>query len=179
MGLDKLIDLFIQFLKFFQFTEIVNAWQTGIRLRFGKFQAVLKPGLHFYLPFYIDKILMDNTVTETMNVRPQSLTTKDRKAVVVSTVVTFRIEDIKAFLLEIENRNHAIEDCATGATAAYIMKHTYDELVEMDDVDNELAKVVRKAAKKYGVNVISVQLANFVLARSLRLFSSERLALPS
>jgi regulator of protease activity HflC (stomatin/prohibitin superfamily) len=171
---DKLVDLFIQFLKFFKFTAIIKAYQTGIRLRLGKFHAVLYPGLHFYLPFFIDEILQDNTVIETMRLKPQSVTTTDGTSVIASAVVTFRIEDIKAFFLEIENRNHAIEDVACGAMATFMMKHSWEELVAMEDINNELAKTVRRQAKKYGVDVITMQLVDFTKSPSVRVITGSQ-----
>lgn len=168
---DRLIDFIITFLKMFQFTAIVCAWQTGVRLRFGKFHATLPPGLHFYFPFYIDKILIDNTVVEMLPLKAQSLTTTDERSVVVSAIVTFIIEDIRKFFLEVENRNHAIEDCATGAVATFIMKHSWEELIAMESIENELAKPVRASAKKYGVKVLTVQLADFSPCPSVRVIS--------
>jgi regulator of protease activity HflC (stomatin/prohibitin superfamily) len=166
---DKLIDLILQFIKLFQFWVVLNPYKGGVRLRLGKFHNVLTPGFHWMLPFNIDAPLWDNVVTETMRTKPQSLTTKDGVAVVISSVVTFRIEDVKTFLLDVEGRNAVVEDSAYGATSAFIMKKTWDELCAMEDIGNELAKVVRRQAKKYGAEIISVQLVDFARCRSLRL----------
>lgn len=169
---DKLIDFLISIIKIFQFTMVVHAWQKGIRLRLGKFQAILHPGLHFYFPFWIDKILTENVATETMRVKPQSVTTKDGKSVVVSAVVTFRIEDIRTFLLDVEGRNNVVEDCTYGPIANYVMKRDWPELCALESLDNEFTKVVRRQAKKYGVDVLSVQIIDFVQCRPLHLITA-------
>jgi len=173
---DKLVDLLVQCIKIFQFTIVVHAWEYGVRLRLGKFHAVLSPGLHFYFPFWLDKVLIENVVTETRKVRPQSLTTKDGKAVVISAVVTFRIKDVRTFLLDIEGRNNVVEDCTYGPIANFIMKRQWDELVAMDSLDNELTKVVRRQASKYGIDIIAIQLVDFTLCRSVRLIGELGLA---
>jgi regulator of protease activity HflC (stomatin/prohibitin superfamily) len=169
---DKLIDLIIQFIKLFQFWTVLAQYKGGIRLRLGKFNKVLKPGFHWMLPFNIDTAIWDNVVIETMRLKPQSLTTKDGKSIVVSSVVTFDIEDVVKFMLEVEGRNAIIEDSGYGATSSFIMEHTWDELNAMKDIGYELAKVVRRQAKKYGANVITVQLVDFTLCRSIRLMTT-------
>jgi regulator of protease activity HflC (stomatin/prohibitin superfamily) len=166
---DKLVDLIIQFARLFQFWKVVAHWEAGVRIRFGKYQATLEPGFHWMIPFNIDRLISDNVVTETMRTKPQSLTTKDGVAVVISLVITFTITDIKTFLLDCEGRNAVVGDSAYGATAAFIMKKTYAELIEITDIGHELAKVVRQQAKKYGAAITSVQVVDFARCESLRL----------
>lgn len=169
---DKLIDVILQFIKLFQFWTVVRPYCYGVRVRLGKFHATLGPGFHWMIPFNVDVLYWDSVVTETMRTKPQSLTTKDGKEVVISSVVTFRIRDIKTFLLDVENRNAVVEDSAYGATSAFVMKKTYTELEAMEDIGHELAKVVRNQAKKYGAEIISVQLVDFASCRSLRLIQT-------
>lgn len=169
---DKLIDLIIQFIKLFQFWTVIQPWQAGLRLRMGKFNKVLTPGPHWMLPFNIDAIQSDAVVIETMRLKPQSLTTKDGKSIVISSVVTFDIEDIRKFVLEVEGRNTIIEDSGYGATSTFVREHTWEELSAMKDIGNELGKVVRRLCKRYGVNVITVQLVDFTQCRSIRLMTT-------
>ncbi len=169
---DKLIDLIVQFIKLFQFWAVVPTYQLGVRLRLGKFHAVLEPGAHLMFPFHIDMVYRDNVVVETMRVKPQSLTTKDGIGIVISSVVTFSIADIKVFLLEVEGRNNVVEDSSYGATSDFVMRHTWAELTAYQDIGNELSKVVRVQAKRYGVKIINVQLADFTRCRSLRLINN-------
>ena len=171
--LDRLVDLFLQFIKLFQFWVVIPPYRAGVRLRLGNFHAVLKNGFHFMIPFGVDDTLEDNVVIETMRVKPQSLTTKDGVSVVLSSVVTFTVEDIKTFLLEVEGRNNVVEDSSYGATADFIMKHSWAELTAFDNLGNELSKEVRKQAKRYGVRIVSVQLADFAKCPSIRLISQD------
>lgn len=166
---DKLVDLLIQFIKLFQFWEVLEPYQGGVRLRLGKFHTVLGPGLSWMIPLGVDKALTENVVTETLHIRPQSLTTRDGKQIVVSSIVTFHVDDIKVFLLEVEGRNDIIKDASCGVVSEFVMKHTWRELNDFADVGNELAKAVRRKAKAYGVNIHSVQLADFTETRSFRL----------
>jgi regulator of protease activity HflC (stomatin/prohibitin superfamily) len=169
---DRLIDFIIQFARIFQFATVVEAYQRGVKLRLGKYVKDVGPGIHFYIPFWIEKILTEDVVTETRRIKPQSLTTKDDRSVVLSAVITFSISDVKVFLLEVEGRNNVVEDASTGAISEFIMKRTWGELVALN-ISNELSKIVRQQAKKYGVNIINVQLADFTVCPSLRLLQSQ------
>lgn len=169
---DKLIDKIIEFIGLFQFWIVLEPYQGGVRIRLGKWIKVLTPGPHLILPFGIDNCIYENVVVETMRLKPQSLTTKDGKSVVVSSVVTFTIEDVLKFLLEVEGRNAIIEDSGYGATSNFILHKTWQELNAMDDIGNELAKVIRRQCKLYGVKVSTVQVVDFTQCRSIRLMTT-------
>ena len=165
---DKLVDLLVSSIRLFQFWTVIPAYASGVVLRFGKFNRLADPGLHWILPFYMEEVLSCNVVPETMVVGPQSLTTKDGVSVVISTVVTFSISDVKVFLLEIEGAGQVIEDSAYGIVSRQIVARTWTELTQID-LPAELTKAVRRQAKRYGVDVLSVQLADFTRSRSYRL----------
>lgn len=166
---DRLVDFIIQFLDLFRFFTVVPCYAGGVMLRLGKFNRMLLPGFHWKWPFRIEEALSTNVVPETMPVGPQSLTTKDGTSVVISTVVTFSIVDVKTFLLGIEGAGQVIEDATYGIVAQFVMSHGWEELREGLDMANELTKAVRRHAKKYGVDVLTVQIADFTRSRSYRL----------
>lgn len=169
--IDRLVDFIISILYLFRFYTILAPYQKGVKIRFGKFNKALEPGPVFFLPFKLDQVLIENAVTETLNTSPQSLTTKDGVGVVISSVVTFNIEDIKTFLLCVEGRNNVVEDCTYGAISSFILSRTWPELQTMD-LANEISKVVRRSAKKYGVEIVSVQLSDFSRCKSIRLLGT-------
>ncbi len=172
--LDKLVDLFVTFVNLFFFCEIIEPYQSGIRVTLGRPGAVVGPGLRFHWPFKVGHILVENVVLETKRVGPQSLTTlpddqhPDGRHLVISTVVSFRIFDVKAFLLEIEGRAQFIEDISYGSMSKLVMSRTWAQLLETD-VANELSKTLRADAKKFGVEIARVQIADFTQCQSFRL----------
>jgi regulator of protease activity HflC (stomatin/prohibitin superfamily) len=169
--IDRLVDLLIQAIRLFQFFTVVTDYERGVFLRFGRFHRLAQPGFHWMLPFNAEALLYTNVVPETMNVGPQSLTTKDGVSIVVGGVVTFAIEDAHKFLLEIEGGNQVIEDATYGIVSRFVMDRTWDELRQID-VAAELTKAVRRQAKRYGVNVQTYQISDFTRSRSFRLMAS-------
>ena len=89
---------------------IVNQWETGILLRFGKVHRIAdtekateyEPGLHFKYPF-VDKIAYVDTRLQTMDSRPQEVMTNEKKALLVDTYVKWIVVDYAQFYLRTQN----------------------------------------------------------------------------
>lgn len=106
---DKLIELishwWAQLIPF----AIVRDYEEAVLLRFGKFNQLLKPGIHFKLPFF-DEVLEQHIAVTTLSLAAQSLYTKDNNNIVVKAVVKYKIADVKTFLLEVYDAQDAIAD---------------------------------------------------------------------
>lgn len=165
---DKLVEVIIQFIDLFRFFFVVKQWQDGVVLRFGRYHRDAHPGFHWMLPFRMEYVCWCNVVPETASVGPQSLTTRDEQSVIVGAVLTYGISNVKTFLLEVEGAHDVVCDSAYGVIADYVMGRTWDELRNMN-LANELTKKVRVLAKRYGVEILNVQLTDFTRSRSLRL----------
>lgn len=168
---DRLVDFVIQFIELFQFFFVVRAYERGVVLRFGRFHRLVDPGFHLRWPFRIEIDLLVNVVPETVTIGPQSLTTKDEQSVIVASVVTYKVSDTRSFLLDIEGAHQVIEDSACGTVAQFVLSRTWEDLRSVD-VNNELTKKVRALAKRYGVEVLNVQVTDFTRSRSLRLVTA-------
>lgn len=175
---DKLVDLIVVWIKLLFVSFTLKCYQQGVVLRFGKFHRMAEPGFHLKWPFDIETCLYCNITPETMKVGPQSLTTKDGRSVVVSSVVTFQVEDAKKYILEVDGTQQVVMDTTYGTVASFVMEHTWDQLrsvapvetgEKIVDADNEISKIVRRQAKKYGVHVQSVKFSDCTVSRSIRL----------
>jgi regulator of protease activity HflC (stomatin/prohibitin superfamily) len=168
---DKLVDLLVQFIHLFKFWVILTEWEEGFILRWGKFNRMVGPGFHWRLPFNIDNTYYASNNMMTRIVGPQSLTTKDDVSLIVSVVITERVEDVKKFIMECTHGRSIIEDSTYGAVATIIHDRTWNELREID-LARQLEITVRRQAKKYGVDIIQLQLVDFTKSKSLRLMQS-------
>ena len=167
--LDRLIDFLLSCIRLFEFWIVVDAYQKAVVLRFGRFHRELDPGLHWMVPFGIDRALTDSVVPRTINLGPQSLTTRDGRSVVVSAVVTCRVANIKQALLEVEGVNHAVRDASFAEIAGVVLRTDWERLSHAD-LGEELAAACHKRARKWGIEIIRVQLSDVALSRSLRLW---------
>lgn len=169
--IDRLVQLIIDCAKLFMFWVVIDEYERGVLLRLGTFRRILEPGFHFRIPFLVDQVMVDNVVTRTTDLPPQSLTTKDNKTISTRIVVTSNIRDIKKALLEVEGMDHALIDSCAAAVSDYVTGMTWEELRGNISVE-ALTKMCRKNAWRYGVEIERVQLADLAISRVIRLHNS-------
>lgn len=167
--------------KFFELLGSIWAWlipfivifdfEAAIKLRLGRYSSDLSPGFHWIVPFGVDVILRGYNVTQTSNLEPQSLTTKDGKSVIISVVLVYRVRNMKRFHLEVEGPEQALSDCVYGEVSRAVLATTWKDLV--DPVTLTALKVsVSTRALKFGIKVEDLLISDLVLARSIRLWHS-------
>lgn len=169
--IDRLFEFIVSIARFFIFWVVIDAYERAVLLRLGTYRRNLEPGLHFVIPFSVDQVLVDNVVTRTTDLPPQSLTTKDNKTVSTRIVVTSNIRDIKKSLLEVEGMDDALVDSCAAAVTEYITSMSWEEIRCNVSVE-ALTKMCRKNAWRYGIEIERVQLADLAISRVIRLHNS-------
>jgi regulator of protease activity HflC (stomatin/prohibitin superfamily) len=141
-------------------------------LRYGRYHRTLEPGFHWLVPFGVEKVLQDNLIVTTSNLGPQSLTTLDGVSVVVSGVVTWKVdgfEGLKTLMLEVEAHEDVMFDTAYGIIAAKVAAANFAEL-STEDFANTMSIAVRRKSKRYGIEVQQVQFSDIAKCRSIRIW---------
>jgi regulator of protease activity HflC (stomatin/prohibitin superfamily) len=169
--LDRLVDLFIQFIGLFKCWVVMFPYEAGVQIRLGKFVKILEPGFHWILPLGIDKYEHEHTVPRTHTLEQQSVTLADGKQVGFQSVITYKVRDIKMALLEIEDSEHAIRDACAGTIAHTVSRCTWHELVETDDWVDKVTKACRQRGFKFGLEITSVQFATLSIVKTIRLLN--------
>lgn len=172
-GISKLLDLIVQFANFFIPWTVLDAFEGGVILRWGKYHRTIGPGFHWCLPFNIDHVFTDTVVLRTKPIGLQSLLTKDARAITLTAIVTSSIEDVRKALLDVESVDQAMLDACAGAIGTLVTKSTWDEIVH-EDFQNEMAKACRRGAKRYGIAIDRVQLMELTPARAIRLLQDDK-----
>jgi regulator of protease activity HflC (stomatin/prohibitin superfamily) len=166
--LDKLIDLILEFIGLFKFWHVIDPYEQGIVLRLGKFQRILECGFHWVIPFGIDRVAAEHTVPSTHALGDASITTVDGKSVGFHAVVTYKVRDIVKALLEVEDVNHAVRDACSGEIGRVLRESTWSQILEPAILD-QLTAACRKRGFRYGIEILSVQLSQLILCRTMRL----------
>ena len=150
---------------------VVNDFEGGVILRFGRYYRKLTPGLHWKLPL-ADNALTTSTVITTMALRPQTLTTRDDLTIVISAIVKYHIADVRAYLLDIWDSADVLNDVTLGAIKETIASVDYSDLQEKS-IESHVLAMVGKEAEKFGVDVHKVTFSDLGRVRSLRLITNE------
>jgi regulator of protease activity HflC (stomatin/prohibitin superfamily) len=169
--LDKLVEIVIQFAELFKFWVVMAPFESGVKLRLGKYVKNLEPGWNWMIPLGIDQYEHEHIVPRTHSLQTQSVTLMDGKQVGFQAVITYKVRDIKVALLEVEDSEHAIKDACAGTIAHTIAKCTWLELVESEDWVDRVTTACRKRGFKFGLEITSVQFSTLALVKTLRILN--------
>lgn len=167
--LDKLIDFIMSLYDHINPFIIVREYQEAVLLRNGKFQKILKKGLHLKIPF-IDEYEAQHIVWTTLTLPAQSLVTADGYDVVIKAIVKYKVFDVKIFTLEVFDSIDAISDISQGKIKTIITERSWSEITD-NELDNILTKKIKAEVRKYGVEVGQVTLTDLAKIKTLRLIN--------
>lgn len=152
---------------------VIDQWQRGVVLRFGKYRTTFDPGLHFVIPF-VDNAITPSVVTTTTALRPQSVVTADGKVVTVESIIRWSISDARAFVLDIWDGPNVIIDSAQGSIAE-ILRDVDSKCIDME---RKILEKCRKSLARYGIKVETVTLTTLAPVKVLRLIGVQKVEEP-
>ncbi len=165
---------------FFAFFYQVGADEQGVVLRFGRFDRVEQPGLHFRLPYPIEEVRKPkvlNTNRTEIGVRGASETrrptstpsdvleeslmlTGDENIVDVGFVVLWNIKDAKEFLFNIQNPEQTVKEVAESAIREVIGKSRVQDVLteKRREIEVKVMELLQRTLDAYGAGVRVTQL---------------------
>ena len=148
---------------------VVEATEYAVRTRFGRpVSVVTKPGLHARVPLVDDVVRLDARLLY-FDPPAGEFLTNDKKNIVVTPFVLWRIEEPLRFLQTLVTRESAearLADLVASETGAALGSVPFTRLVSATAGEADLAGVVagigervrKRAAADYGVKVVDVRL---------------------
>lgn len=177
LGLEKVIDKLLELGSDLIPFEIINHYDRGVKLRFGKAVCnrqgkpkVLTPGLHFKWPF-IDNINSHMVKVTTMDLSEQTVTTKDGQSVVARGVLKYEVNDVATLLLEVDSPAAAVKDMSMGILRDTLVEKNWSECND-PELGKQVATKIRREAKKWGIEIQTFTLTDLAIMRSIRLLNS-------
>ena len=170
---DRVVELIISFIELFRFFWVIRQWERGITLRFGHWRGkVMKPGLHFILPFYIDEVHTIDVIPAVAELDPQTIVTKDKIVVVVQALVKYQVDKPEICLIDVSNEIDALKEFTQGAIHTVISETDYS-VASVRDIEKRVKEQAQKEVDKWGIKIKSVVLKSFGKMSSLRLLNSK------
>ena len=164
---DKLIALLQEFWQQMSPFYIVDMWEKGLHLRVGKFHDIKDPGIHIKIPF-LDSIWKQTVVTQSLDLKPQSITSADYRNIVVKAIVRYTINDAFLFLTKLAHPTDVIVDTTGAMIREIIEERNWEDLV---DVEDELTERIGKKLSEWGICIEKVTLTDLAEIQSIRLIS--------
>lgn len=164
---DKLIDFIIHFISDILPVYVVNSWEKGVYLRFGKFVKVVNPGLIFKIPF-VDKVWKTAVITQTIHLQPQTLTTLDEKGIVLKSIVRYHVDDVQEFLLNVMHASDVLVDTTQGVIRDTVEGYNWVDLYNISDY---LQDQVQDIVGNWGITIEKITLTDLGIVNTYRIMS--------
>lgn len=169
---EQIIELLIELRDWFNPLFVIDQYEMGVVLRWGKYHRTVEPGLHFKWPCGIEDEMKDTVVRTTSYLDVQSLTTKDKRSINSSPIIIYKIGNIKRWLLEVDDAEDALHDMTYGLNEE-LASETLLTDIQTPEYAERLSEEVRAAGVSWGARVESVKFSDKVQSKSLRLWSGD------
>lgn len=146
---------------------VVLPWEQGIRVRLGKRSKILSAGVYFRIP-YIDACFVHSTRLHFINLPPQTISTADGKAVTVTVIVGYVLEDIEKMYNNIQSFEATICGIVQSSNTVYISNTPFIDC----NVNGIEAHAIESLSRyDWGIKIEKVAVTSFFESRVYRLVS--------
>ena len=149
--------------------KIVQQWERGVVLRFGRLASIRKPGLNVIIP-WIERMVKVDLRVETLVLEPQEVITRDNVTVHVDAVVYFKVIDAKKAVIEVKNYVKATTQMSLTTLRSVLGQSELDELLSHRDRINERLRDIidEHTEEPWGVQVVTVEVKDVLLPEGLQ-----------
>jgi regulator of protease activity HflC (stomatin/prohibitin superfamily) len=148
--------------------HVLPEYQRGVILRLGRIQPVKGPGLIFIIPV-IDRLTRVNLRTQTYDIPPQDIITRDNVTVHVNAVAYFNVMEPVRSVLSIDDYRFGTQQVAQTTLRSVLGQTSLDELLtNRDQVNQKLQQVIDGVTDPWGVKVTIVEVKDVILPESMR-----------
>lgn len=148
--------------------KIVNQYQRGVVLTFGRFTGTRSPGLRFVFPI-IQQIMLVDVRSTPIDVPKQEVITRDNVTVGVDAVVYFRVIDAPKAVLETTNYIYATSQFAQAALRDVTGNVDMDDLLsKREEISQHIKLIVDAETDKWGIDVENVKIQNIELPGDMK-----------
>ena len=141
--------------------KIVPQQQAWVVERFGKFHAVLEPGLNGIWPFF-DRVAYKHSLKEVaLDVSEQVCITRDNTQLGVDGIIYYQVTDPRLASYGSSNYIAAITQLAQTTLRSEIGKMELDKTFESrDEINRQVVAVLDEAGRTWGVKVLRYEIKN-------------------
>ncbi|MEI6296669.1 MAG: slipin family protein [bacterium] len=148
--------------------RVINQYEKGLILTFGKYSSTRGPGLNWIFPVVQSMIKVDMR-TRTVDIPKQEAITKDNVPVGINGVVYFKVENAELAILEIQSYMVAVSQYSQAALRDVTGSVELDTLLaERDRIADEIKKIVDQATGAWGVNVLEIKIQDIELPADMK-----------
>jgi len=142
-------------------------YERGVVFRFGKYDRTVGPGLVIIFPL-VDKFVPVDLRTQTINIPSQDVTTLDNVKIKVDAIIYAKISDPVASVTQVKDYNQAIAFQVHAEIRDAVGKMALEDVVtHADQINSRVQASLAEICKKWGIQIIKVDLESIELPPSL------------
>jgi regulator of protease activity HflC (stomatin/prohibitin superfamily) len=151
---------------FWKTFKVVEMREAVVKERLGRFAGVLRPGLHFLIPF-VDRVAYQQEMREqVIDIPPQSCVTSDNIQVDVDGVVFLKVMDPEKASYGIGDYLNASVNLAQTTMRSEIGKLELDRTFqERETVNENIVREIDKASDPWGIKMMRYEIRNIAPSR--------------
>jgi regulator of protease activity HflC (stomatin/prohibitin superfamily) len=170
--MEWLKELINRLLSIFPRVIILTPYEAGIRFTFGKNYKQINTGWYIYWPM-IQRVESMEIQTQVIDLRNQSVRTKDGSSIVVSGAIQYSIRDIVKAIINVQDVDKALETLALGIILEFVKNKTIKEHQNIKALKDEIRKGIREAAQGWGLKIEKIYITDLDKARNIRLLTNK------
>jgi regulator of protease activity HflC (stomatin/prohibitin superfamily) len=148
--------------------KVLPEYERGVIFRLGRIQPLKGPGLIFIIPV-IDRLVRVNLRTQTYDIPPQDIITKDNVTVRVNAVAYFNVVDSIRSVLSIDDYRFGTQQVAQTTLRSVLGQTSLDDLLtKRDEVNLQLQRIIDSVTDPWGVKVTLVEVKDVILPDTMR-----------
>ena len=148
--------------------RVVDQYERGVVLTFGKYTSTRTPGLTWIFIGVQRMIKIDLRITTT-DIPQQEVITKDNVPVGINAVVYFQVQNAENAILNIKDYTTAVSQYAQAALRDVIGAIELDPLLsEREKIAEEVQKIVGEATQPWGILVTDIKIQDIELPADMK-----------
>lgn len=150
--------------------RMVNQYERGIVLTFGKYSNTREPGLTWiFTPFNIQRMIRVDIRIKAVDVPDQEAITKDNISVRINAVIYYKVISPEKAVLEVENFTSAVSQLAQTTMRNASGEVDLDQLLsQRDEISQRIQTVIDKSSESWGIQVLNVELKDIQLPEEMK-----------
>jgi regulator of protease activity HflC (stomatin/prohibitin superfamily) len=148
--------------------RICNEWDRHVVFTLGRFTKVAKPGLYLLVPFLQSVKRVVDTRIITYTVPLQKGLTKDNIPVEVDAIVFYKVDDVRASVLNVDDYHRATQLSVRSAIRDMVGKSKLDELLsERDKIGDIVREHTSELVTQWGLLIVTVEIKDVIVSKEL------------
>ena len=148
--------------------RIINQYERGVKLRFGRYINTINPGLRWIIPF-VDRLIKVDIRILAVDIPSQEIMTKDNVPIRINGVVFYKVVNAEKAVLEVEDYYYAVSQLAQSALRDMCGKAELDViLAEREEIGQKIQVIVDKETDEWGIKVTDVKIKDIELPENMK-----------